>query len=106
MNPRHLERLLEREHRKDPRQTAREHCLPGSRRTGQEQVVTPRRRKLERPPGPLLPMHVREIRIRPVHAGSNRLDWRRLERPPQVGARLREVTDRHRFDPGEGSFGG
>ena len=61
VDPRHLERFLPRERREDPRKPPREHRLPRSGRAGEEDVVRPGRRDLERPPGTLLPAHVGEV---------------------------------------------
>ena len=57
----HLERLPRLERRQDRRQPAPEHRLPGSRRPGEQQVVTARCRELERAPRPLLAAHVRQV---------------------------------------------
>jgi hypothetical protein len=64
VDPRHLESLLPCQERQDSRQAPRQHGLPRSRRTGEEEVVRPRRGDLEGPPGPFLAPHVAEIRDR------------------------------------------
>ena len=61
MDPRHLERLVAREWRQDPRQAPAEHRLAGSRRPRQQHVVLAGGRELERPPSALLAPHLREI---------------------------------------------
>ena len=56
-----LERLAGVGRRQDAREAAGQHRLARSGRAGQEQVVAPRRGDLERPPGPRLPAHLREV---------------------------------------------
>src|SRR6266545_2072705 len=63
MDPRHLERLLQRERRENPREPAREHRLPRPGRTGEQEVMAPRGGELERPSSAFLPTHFREIRV-------------------------------------------
>ena len=58
---RDLERLLAREARQDGTQTACEHRLAGPRHADHQQVVTARRRNLERPFCLELPLHIGEV---------------------------------------------
>src|SRR5581483_6524733 len=77
--------------------------LAGARRPAEQDVVTAGCCELERPPGPLLPADVGEIRrySRAVPVRRDRLLWLQLELATQVGSRLCEVPDRNRGNAGE-----
>ena len=93
VDPRHLERLLLRQRRKDPRQPAREHRLPRPGRAAEEDVVAARRGDLERAPGALLAADVAEVglrrcrRRRPARPEARPERARSGRRPPGPGAR-------------------
>jgi hypothetical protein len=50
--------LFERQARQDPRKPPDEHGLPGPRRAAEQEVVTARRRELQRPAGAFLPSYL------------------------------------------------
>ena len=104
VNARHLERLLDRQLREDAREPAGEHRLPRAGRACEEKVVPARRRQLERATGALLAPHVGEVGTSRSVAPFRRDDGAGLEGAAQVGARLGEVLDRDRLDPGESSL--
>jgi hypothetical protein len=114
MDHRDLQRLGGRERRQQPRQAAREHRLAGARRADEKQVVAACRRDLERAPGPLLALHVREVgeidaargrerrrRAETLHAPevvhhgdeARRRDDLRRARPRGLGTALRRADD-------------
>ena len=110
VDARHLERLVRREPRQDPGQAPGEHRLAGPGRAGEQQVVTARRRELERAPRPLLAAHIREIghegrRLRARSVRRRLVGRRRLPFAAQVGDRLRQVPHGHGLDPGERRLG-
>ena len=105
MDARHLECLVGRERRQDPRQTPPEHRLPRPRRAAEQQVVPARRRELERAPRPLLAAHVREIRQRRDDAAVQRQHRIRLEVAAEIRDRVGEVPDRDRLDARERRLG-
>ena len=107
MNPGRLERLVEGQRRKDAGQPARQHGLPCAGRPGEQDVVAPGGDDLERPPGALLPPHLREIRAEPVGRRRRRgRDRAGCEAAVQVRSGLGEMTQRHRFDPRQRRLGG
>ncbi len=103
VDPGHREGGLVAEQRQQPGEAARKHRLAGARRPGQQQVVGARGGDLERPPGPLLAAHVREVR----HLGERlevvgrRRQRRRVAFAAQVGDGVGEVADADRLDAGE-----
>jgi hypothetical protein len=106
MDSRHFERLGGAERGQDARKPPREHRLAGSRRTREKQVVSPRRRDLERAPRPLVAAHVGEIRERSLGWSSVALFPVQFRLTPQVRDCLREMTHRDRLDTGERCFRG
>ena len=76
--------------------------MPG--RAREQKVVPARRRQLERATGALLAPHVGEVGTSRSVAPFRPDDGARLEGAAQVGARLGEVLDRNRLDPGESSL--
>jgi hypothetical protein len=104
VNTGHLERLLDRQLREDAREPAGNHGLPRARRAREQKVVPARRRQLERAPCALLAPHVREVRTPRSVPPFRRNDGARLEGAAQIGARLGEVLNRNRLDPGESSL--
>ena len=106
MDPRHLERLLAREPRQDPRQPACQHRLPGPGWAAEEEVVASRGGDLERAARTLLPADVREVRRRDARLPVSAFDGRGLEEPAEVGGGLREMAHRNGLDPGRLGLGG
>ena len=70
MHGRGLERLVERQRRKDPGEPPRHHRLARARRTDQQQVVSAGRGDFERAAGERLPADVGEVRPRSRRAAS------------------------------------
>ena len=101
VDPCHLERLVDRESRKDPGKTAGEHRLACPRRTGEQEIVPPGRRDLECAPCAFLSANVCEVRAGRGGLGSwlRRLPW--LELASEVGAGLGEMAEWYRLDPRE-----
>ena len=63
MNGCALERFLERERRKDARETAGKHCLAGAGRTDKQKVVTSRGGDFESTPRKELPTDIGQISV-------------------------------------------
>jgi len=108
VDPGHLERLDVVERRQDPREAARKHRLPGSRRSGEQEVVRAGRGDLERAPRALVAPHVRKIglwRWREYAVPVRRVVGRRLALASQESHRLGEVCERNRLDPGQRRLG-
>ena len=89
VDPRDLDRLLERRRRQDAGEPPREHRLAGSGRPDHQQVVAAGGRDLERAPRVLLPAHVGEVEragprptgTRPRAAGRSGASVRAAGRP-------------------------
>jgi nitroreductase len=106
VDPRDLERFLERQRRQDPRQAPGQHRLARPGRASEEEVVPPGSRELERPAGALLTADVREIRVASVRAWLHGFDYRRRECATEIRAGFRQMTHRDGFDPCEHSLCG
>jgi hypothetical protein len=106
VDTRHLERVARLERGQDARQTPGQHRLARARRAGEQEVVTPRGRDLERTPRPFLTTHVAEIELRRLGAvsvaGRRRL---RLALAAKIRDSLSEMPQRHRLDAREGRLG-
>src|SRR5215217_1320080 len=99
VNASHLERLLERQLRKDARKPSGEHRLPRAGRARQQKVVPARGRQLESAPGTFLAPYVGEVGTAHSVTSVRRADGGGLEGAAEVGARLGEVLDRNGLDP-------
>ena len=77
MDPRHVQRLQQRQRRQDARQAPRQHGLPRPGRTNHQDVVRPRRRHLQRTLGRSLCLHVGKVHI---------ARWRSSHQRRRVGA--------------------
>ena len=104
VNTGYLERLLERQLREDPWQPSGEHRFSRPGRARHQKVVPARRRQLESASSAFLAAHVGEVGTARSVAPFRRADGARLESAAQVGARLSEVFDRNRLDPGQSSL--
>ena len=106
MDARDLESLVRRETGQEPGQSAREHRLSRSRRSREQEVVTPSGRDLERTAPALLATNVFEIRMpHGRRLAVRRLERRRLDLAAQVGGGLSEVAKRDGLDAGERRLG-
>ena len=85
VDPRALDRLIQRHRRENSGKPLRQHRLAGSWRTDQQHVVPAGRRHLQRPFRMVLAAHLRKIR----HAGKGLMGGHRaaVERRQRLGAR-------------------
>ena len=93
MDPRALDRLIERQRRENAGKPLRQHRLSRSWRTDQQHVVPAGRRHLQRPLRMVLAAHLRKIR----HAGKGLMGRHRaaVKRRQHLGARevLKDLGD-------------
>ena len=107
VDPGHLERLRSGEQRQHAGQASREHRLTRAGRAGEQQVVGPGSRDLERATRALLPADVGEVRglVGRQLVVSERLEAGCRDLPAEVGDGLGEVPHGYRLDARESDLG-